>query len=230
MSSLYEFFVHIASNYGTASAVLFLVILAVLTGMYLIVKTFPDIIRAYIEKKATESKDSHKRGTIKRKNVSPEVTKVLSNLILETNSDRALLLEFSNGTSNLAGLPFLFVSATSESLSLGTASVAQSYQRINVSLFANFLLDLEDKSYIIINDIEEIQNEYPYIYFLLKASNVKSAVFYSIYGVDEELGFIILESSQKNTLNRDETLSEIMESAQKISSLLNFEGIEDMIM
>ena len=229
MDSLYQFFTHIASNYGTASAVLSLVVIAVLSGMYLIIRTFPDIIRSYIERKAIESRDCHKQGTIKRKNISPEITKVLSNLILETNSDRALLLEFSNGTSNLAGLPFLFISATSESLSVGTVSVAQSYQRINVSLFANFLLDLEDKSYIIVNDVEDIQIEYPYIYFLLKSSGVKSAVFYSIYGVDEELGFIILESAQKNTLNRDETMSEIMESAQKISSLLNFEGIEDMI-
>ena len=229
MDSLYQFFVHIANNYGTASAVLFLIMVAIFAGMYLIIRTFPDIFRSYIERNAIETKDSHKRGTIKRKNISPEITKVLSNLILETNSDRALLLEFSNGTSNLAGLPFLFVNATSESLSVGISSVAQSYQRINVSLFANFLLDLEDKSYIIINDIEEIQNKYPYIYYLLKSSGVKSAVFYSIYGVSEEIGFIILESSQRNTLGRDETLSEIMESAQKISSLLSFEDIGDKI-
>ena len=229
MEIIFEFFKHIAQNYGTTFAVLFLVMVLILFGMFFIVRTFPDVIRTYIENKLADNTQIHHRGALKRKNISPEITKTLSKLVVDTNADRALLLEFSNGTSNLAGLPFLFISVTSESLSMGTSSVAHIYQRLNVSLFADFVSDLEDASYFYAEDLEEIKLTYPFIYNFMKPNNVKSLLFYSIYGVNDTLGCIVLTSVNGKTITRKDALPEVAEAAQKISSLLNLEDLEEII-
>ena len=54
MGDVFNFFTHIAENYGTTFAVLFLLIILILFGFYFIVKTFPNLIKDYIEKKVQE--------------------------------------------------------------------------------------------------------------------------------------------------------------------------------
>ena len=228
MDTVYQFFIHIAQNYGSSFAIFFLLIIAILFGMYFLVKTFPDVIRSYLENKLMESKDLHRKGTSKRKNISPNITKILSDLIVESGADRAMLFEFSNGSSNLAGLPFLFINATSESLSVGTPAISWTYQKFNVSLFANFILELEDKSYFYAKHIEETKDLYPSFYAFLQNDNVESVIYYSIYGVDEPIGYISLASVKGKTFERSDTLPKMAEAAQKISSLLNYGDIDEM--
>lgn len=228
MEGLFQFFKHIAENYGASFAIGFLIIILILLGVYFMIKTFPDVIREYIRTKLLEDQVRHSRGTIRRKNVSPEIQKILSTLLKETGGDRALLFEFSNGKSNLAGLPFLFINATSESLSIGTSSVAHLYQRINLSLFANFVQELEEHSYFYVENVEEIKDTYPFIYNFVKPNGVKSMLFYSIYGVEDTLGFIALTSTRKTFLRKD-TLPKIAETAQMISSLLNLDDLDKKI-
>lgn len=228
MTEIFEFFKHIAQNYGPACAVGLLLLILIFYGVFFIIKTFPDLIRDYIQKKLMDDKSLHAKGTAKRKNVSPQIQKILSDLLLETGGDRALLFEFSNGKSNLAGLPFLFLNATSESLSINTSSVAHLYQRLNISLFADFILDLEKNSYYYAEDVEDIKCKYPFVYNCMKPNGVKSMLFYSIYGVDDTLGFIVLTSTKDNFTRKD-TLPVIAEKVQMISSLLNLEDLEEKI-
>lgn len=229
MTELFKFLSQLVTNYGVTFAVLFLLIIIILFGLYFIIKTFPDVIRKYIEGKLIESNEVHRKGNLKRKNISPKILNLLSNLVVDTKSDRALLFEFSNGTSNLAGLPFLFLNATTESLSIGTSSIAQIYQRINISLFAKFISELEDNGYFYVEDIEEIKDTYPMIYAYMKPNDAKSMLFYSIYGVDVTLGFIVITTVGDKTFERKDVLPWVAESAQMISSLLNFEELEDTI-
>lgn len=229
MEGVFQFLKTIAETYGTTFAIVFLLLLLILYGLYFIVKTFPDVIKDYIEHKLLESKGAHTKGAIQRKNISPRITKILSQLLVDTHGDRALLFEFSNGNSNLAGLPFLFLSATSESLAVGASSVSHIYQRINISLFADFIVELEDKSYFYAADIEEIATKYPFIYNMMKPNDAKSMLFYSIYGVEDTLGFIVLTSIKDKVITRQDTLPVIAEAAQMISALLNLENLEEKI-
>lgn len=229
MEIVYQFFKHISDNYGISLAMVFLFSVIILFGAYFLMRTFPEIISAYVEKKLLENTTNHRKKTIKRKNISPIINKNLSNLIMETNTDRAILFEFSNGTSNLAGLPFLFISATSESVSVGTQSVASIYQRINISLFSSFIVDLENNNYFFTEDIELIRDDYPFVYSFLKDMHVKSALFYSIYGQEETLGFIMIAMTKNRKLKKDKVMTTTVEYAQMISSALNYEDLEETL-
>ena len=196
---------------------------------YFLIKTFPKVIQSVVDKKLKENIDNHKNATKKRKNIIIEVSKVLSDLILDTGANRALLFEFSNGTSNLAGLPFLFINATSESVSLGTPSVVSSYQRLNICLMAEFIFELETKGYYHVDNIEDIKDVYPALYSLLKRDNVTSVTAYAIYGVNELMGYIIIHSINGKILTRSEVLHQVAEAAQRVSALLNFNDVEEIV-
>lgn len=122
----------------------------------------------------------------------------------------------------------MFISATYETLSFRAPSVAHLYQRINVSLLADFILDLEDNNFFYTGNIEELRNSSPFIYNTLKTSGAKSAIFYSIYGVNNKLGLVALTSITK-VFDKNEVLPAIAEASQRISSLLNFEELEEDI-
>ena len=67
MEIVYQFFKHISDNYGISLAMVFLFAVIILFGAYFLMKTFPEIISAYVEKKLLESTTDHKKRTIKRK-------------------------------------------------------------------------------------------------------------------------------------------------------------------
>lgn len=157
-----------------------------------------------------------------------EVKKILSDLILETGCNRSLLFEFSNGTSNLAGLPFLFINATSESLSFGTQSVISFYQRLNICLFADFIFELESKGYFHVNDIESIKNTHQVMYKLLKQDNVTSMTAYAIYGLNDIIGYIVIYTTDGKIMVRNQVLPRLAEAAQRVSALLNLDDLEEI--
>ena len=67
--------------------------------------------------------------------VTPQIRKELKHLAEETHADRTLLFEFSNGSSNLVGLPFLYLTATCEILTPTTESVSQKISEIEHYFF-----------------------------------------------------------------------------------------------
>lgn len=229
MGEILEFFKQIADTYGMTTAIVCLSLASLLYGAHYLIKAFPGLIQASIERRIAQTSKEHIKANLKRKNIAVEVSRSLSDLIIETGVNRALLFEFSNGSSNLAGLPFLFINATSESLSYGTNSIAYAYQRINVSLFADFISEVEKKGYFYIYEPEDIKESYPAVYNILKVHNSGSLLFYAIYGMNEILGAVMISVPNGKQFTRQAVLATVAESAQRISNLLNLEDWEEKI-
>lgn len=136
-----------------------------------------------------------------------------------------MVFEFSNGSSNLIGLPFLYVSATYEVITPHTPPVSNQYQKINTSIVAEFLEKLEDKAYFYAEDIEEIRLEQPILYSMMKPNGVKSLLFYALRGMEDSIGFVVASTLGDNTFTRDESLPKMANSAQVICSYLNFNKV-----
>lgn len=228
MKEIFEFFKEISEKYGIGVAIGILGTGVLLYYIYFLIKTFPKQIQSAIDRKVNENTKDHVKAARKRKKIILEVRKILSDLILETGANRALLFEFSNGTSNLAGLPFLFINGTSESVSFGTPSIIGSHQRVNICLLADFIFELEMKGYYHVDNIESIKNSHITLYTLLKQDNVTSATAYAIYGVTDVIGYIIIHSINGKILSRGEVLPRVAEAAQRISSLLNLDDLEEI--
>jgi len=222
MGELIKLFEKIAEYYGhTVSSIIMLVII-ISYSVYIILKNYSSTIKKYFENKLLEKEKQHVRATQYRKDITPKVKHRLSELALSIKADRALLFEFSNGTSNLLGLPFLFISATTEVLSRETLPMSNTYQKINVSLIAEFLDKLEQKGYYYTENIISIKDEYPILFNMLDLNNIKSVLFYGVSGELGEIGFLMVATNRNNTFTREAALPEVAHTAQLISSYLNF--------
>ena len=225
MDGLFKFFEHIANNYGISFAILFLVIILLILGPYFIIKSFPDLIKELIQSKIIEDQKFHKSATKHRRKVSQEIQKVLADLLEDLNVDRAILLEFTNGTSNLVGLPFLFLNATSEAISHNTVSVANIYQKINLSLMANCLAELEEKGYYLVEDIEDERLKHPVLHSFISVTNAKSLLFYPIFKDNLMFAILVVSSVRCQALTK-EHVPRISKATQRLSSLLNLEELK----
>lgn len=226
MEHLLGFFEFIGQSQGFPIMWVVIVFVIIIGLIVLFIKTFPDTIQQYLEQKTQENKSKHIDGISKRKKFSKDVKTVLRDLAEEVGADRALLFEYTNGTSNLIGLPFVYASAASEVLAPGVSSVSHLYQKINISIAADFLIHLEEDGYLFIDDLELLKMHYPVIYNFMKPSGVSSALFYPIQGVEEVLGFIVVTTVGGHKLNKKEAIQKVSLSAQQISSMMNFEELD----
>lgn len=225
MEYLVEFFKFIGESQGFST--MWVVIVATALGAFLvfIIRTFSNTIKKYFEDRDKVGKKEHAKKIEERKKFSKEVRKILGDLAKDTNADRSLLFEYSNSSSNLIGLPFLYATATAEVLSPGVSSVCGLYQKINTAMIADFLIHIESQGYYYVQDIEELKDKYPVVYNFMKPNNVKSGMFYIVQGVNEVIGFIVITTVNDREIIKREALNKISKAAQKISSMLNFDEL-----
>ena len=226
MVEIINVFKDIAENYGEPVAVVLLILVLLGYTIYWLVNNFSSVIVKYLEKKVKQDDEKHTKATLYRKSIMPEIRKILSNLAQETSADRAVLFEFSNGTSNLVGLPFLYLSATCEVVKPNVQQISHLYQKTNSTLVAEFLEKLEEKGYFFISDIEEIKLTHPVLYNFMVPNGVKCALFYALYGIQDTIGFVVISTVNNHCFYREDSLPRIAESAQLISSHLNYDKIQ----
>lgn len=217
----------IAENYGDTTATVLLIGVGLIYGMYLINKNFSTAIKKYLREKLLDDDTKHKKATQHRKNITPEIRKLLSELAQETGADRALLFEYSNGTQNLVGLPFLYTSATCEVVKHGTLSIMHLYQKLNTAIIAEFIEELEDKGYYFVENIEDIKFTFPVAYNFMKPNGVTCALFYALYGVENSIGFLVITTVSNHCFEKRDSIARIAEYAQIISSMLNFDKLHE---
>lgn len=229
MTEILEVFNKLVEYFGKDMA-LYLVIAAIaLYGIHFLLKTYSGTLQKLANNWIDEKNKKHSDGAKHRKNVSPKIRAELMDLAKEIKADRALVFEYSNGTSNLVGLPFLYISATYEVTTPGTSTVSLNYQKVNAALIAEFLEDLEDKGYYYVHNVECIKNNYPVVYSMMKPNDVRSAIFYTLYGVNNTIGFVVATTVKDKEFTSDDALPEIAGTAQIISSLLNFDAIQEKL-
>lgn len=227
MEKIYSLFTEISKDYGDSIASLISLVGTVGYVAYFLIKTFQKTISKIIEKKYLEKDIQHEKATKHRKNITPEIRNELANFAKSQNLDRVLLFEYSNGTSNIVGLPFLYVTVSSEVIRPTISPVAQHYQRLSTGLISEFLEKLESKGFDFIEDLESVKDECPMIYYFLKPCGARSVLFYSVYGVDKQIGFILAMSTDDKIINKKESLPQLARSAQKISALMNLDKLNE---
>ncbi len=228
MEVVIEFLKYLAADFGITALILFVVssYLPLALVAYIIFINSPSgkVVDKRIAQKIKDDKTAHKIGNCLRKQFAQNVKNILQELAEDTQSDRALVFEYSNGTKNLVGLPFLYTSAVAEVSVPELNPISHRYQKINLSLLSGFIHKLEDEGSVYIEDMEEIRMEYPIMYELFKPTLTKSAMFYALQGVDEIIGFVMI-TKVDSAIGKKHSLTEIAKSAQLISSMLNFEEL-----
>jgi len=162
-------------------------------------------------------------GIEKRKKADVLIPSLLSQLRIDVNASRVLILEFHNSTKNVNKLPFYYFSSTYEEinnsdLSIGYISDDFYYQRTGD--YGDFLAKLRQNRSIFIPDLSTNNNSR--MTDKLIRAGAKSVYFYEIEGISLPTGILLIESD-KETLDENLINKNITKVISYVTSLL--EGI-----
>lgn len=158
-----------------------------------------------------------------RDNLNYEISDIVIDLRRDLGADRVFIVEYHNTISNLNGIPFKFMSVTSNDSKRGVDQLDVSkYNQLNTGLFTAFLKQLREDVYLEFRDVD-IQCEMANICTLLHGDGAKDAAICQITGVSIPLGFIVVEWTSRDELQPidwEYSRKRIFKSAQVINALL----------
>ena len=231
MTTVFQFLHYLLTNHGywPTIGIMVIVTFPLLLIVYIMFSksSIGHIIDEKISEKIESDKSSHIHKNRLRKQFTIDVQEILQDLAERTNANRVILFEFSNGSSNIVGLPFLFMTASAEVATAGLNLMSQRHQRINTSIIAGFLTKLEKEGRIFIDRSSPILDEYNIIKQIMHNADIGSALFYSVQGMEEAIGFlaIICNESSGNNIDFQKAVISAGKASQRISSMINFDEI-----
>lgn len=164
--------------------------------------------------------DEHKQKMeITMKN-SQIINTELENLLWKTGADRCILLQYHNSKESLTGLPFIYLTATSEAINYDIQPVSDGYEAVKTSLYP-FMSYLAQEEYWC-GDIEELREIDKALAYRMQGNNANHVAFIHIEG-EEPIGVLVCTYTNPVTVNHKchEVEHLIRKSATKIGILLS---------
>lgn len=144
----------------------------------------------------------------------------IDNLLYRTGANRVLLLQYHNTKNSLSGLPFIYLTATNESLTYNTTPVSGGYETLKTSLypFVNYL----SKSKYFCGNISDLEKYDKALAYRMRGNDVTHLAMCHI-DCDIPLGVLVLTYTHEvDKLHNCATIEQmIRNSAMKIGMLIN---------
>ena len=220
-SNKLNFFIQIAeaiNKYGKGTVAFSVIILFLVLNLII----NPINLEKILDKWNTKTEMEHKLGLKKRQNADILIPSILNNLLLKTNADRVMLLEFHNSGMNKSNLPFFHFSATYEVIdeySEKIEYVADQYYYQRTGDYSNILEKLKKVSSIYYDDIQLEQPDK--VVKRLEKNGVRSAYITSVYDDGGQLvGIMTITSDTPDKFNHNELMQLTAKPCQQIGHLL----------
>lgn len=135
-----------------------------------------------------------------RRTIDPEIRIVLKKLLMETNCDRAFIIEMHNGKINTAGLSFTYGEMTYEEPADGIEPIDEEYQNVNLSRFPFFTYLHDYHSWN--GTIEELKKIDKKIGLRMESNEAQYGMFKCVHGSNgKEIGFLGVTYAKKEDVN-----------------------------
>lgn len=168
--------------------------------------------------KIKEERHKEKMELVMRNNII--IQSEIDNLLYKTGANRVLLLQYHNTKNSLSGLPFIYLTATNESLTYDTTPVSAGYETLKTSLypFVNYL----SKHKYFCGDISELEHYDKALAYRMRGNDVEHLAMCHIDS-DIPLGVLVLTYTHEVDKSHNCTTVEQMtrNSAMKIGILIN---------
>ena len=152
---------------------------------------------------------------------SSSLNNLVIQLMYETNADRVLLAEYHNGSSNVAGIPFLKWSVTFEAFKdeMGFG-VANEYQQQQITLYPFITHIGENYLYrgYVETDLKEIDKSYAYKLMSHKIEYV--IVSQIVNNKGNKCGMLILEYTDTSNIDEYAVKQRLHKASQECAALL----------
>lgn len=158
-----------------------------------------NLVNKAIDDKDNNKEAGHKKSIEKRIEIGEKVDEMLFDILLWSNAQRAVIIEFHNSKENLDGLSFIWYDIQHEKQQKGieTLSVkARNLQATNIRPIINRVNNsLTHIVHLSPEDIENIYNESTVFYQNMKEIHAAHLIYCGIYNTEtnELIGLICLE-------------------------------------
>ena len=213
---LIEKFLLIAEKYKISTICKSILIMFIFSATIFIISNPSYFFDQY--EKIKEERHKEKMELVIRNNII--IQSEIDNLLYKTGANRVLLLQYHNTKNSLSGLPFIYLTATNESLTYDTTPVSAGYETLKTSLypFVNYL----SKHKYFCGDISELEHYDKALAYRMKGNDVTHLAMCHI-DCDIPLGVLVLtythEVDQTHSCSAIEQM--IRNSAMKIGVLIN---------
>ena len=142
----------------------------------------------------------------------------------DQNAFNVLLLSYHNNTQSLQGYKYLYLSCITEApRSLDTPLLKAQWNKLDYIYYADELSKIHSQSFVQIPDIEQMCNNLPKLYHLVKASEAQAISFITIEGQNDPIGLIVIlyNKAQKCSENQAKVILPVV---QRLALLLDYEN------
>lgn len=213
---LIEKFLLIAEKYKISTICKSILIMFIFSAAIFIISNPSYFFDQY--EKIKEERHKEKMELVMHNNII--IQNEIDNLLYRTGANRVLLLQYHNTKNSLSGLPFIYLTATNESLTYNTTPVSGGYETLKTSLYP-FVSYLSKHKYFC-GDIVELEKYDKALAYRMKGNDVTHLAMCHI-DCDIPLGVLVLtytqEVDQTHSCNAIEQM--IRNSAMKIGMLIN---------
>ena len=146
-------------------------------------------------------------------------------LIAEIDKDAfdVLLLNYHNNTQSLQGYKYLYLSCLTEApRSLDTPTLKQQWNKLDYIYYADELAKIHNQSFVKFENIENMADNLPKLYRLVKSSEAKSVSFFTIEGTNSQIGLVILFYKEPKKYDY-KYAGGILPHIQKLALLLDYD-------
>lgn len=164
--------------------------------------------------------DKHSEAISKRVQSDKDVRLILERLLEITDADRAWLVEFHNGSSNIAtGLPFLYGSMRIEATRDSILNIEDDYSDFSLSRYPLMYKLMQDGYYY--GSVDSIINIDKRLYYKMKSNNVNEFAALTLYDGNSPIGVIGLSFCVPDTMNLRIVGREIRRGGMQIGAALS---------
>ena len=135
-----------------------------------------------------------------------------------------LLLSYHNTKQTLQGFKFLYLSCLTESpKTIDTPLLKNQWTNLDYIYYVDELEKLHNQEIVHISNLEEMKDDLPKLYRLVKFSEAKAVSFYIVEGKRSPIGIIVLLYKDPIACKMEKAKI-IMPSIQKLAILLDYEN------
>lgn len=146
-----------------------------------------------------------------------KINRVLDDLRVETNADRAKFYQFHNSQRSIGNIAFLYASVTHERVGLGVSSEIQSTQRLPSSIFSDAVSEYLKGNTRCINPSEASSSTAGE---LLKMQGVKVACSFAVYDTNDIVGMVFINYVINDEFDRQQVDQALRKASIRISDIV----------
>ena len=142
----------------------------------------------------------------------------------DTDAFDVLLLSYHNSRQTLQGFKFLYLSCLTEApKSIDTPLLKNQWTGLDYVYYVDELEKIHNQEIVQISDIEDMKENLPKLFRLVRASDAKAVTFYVIEGKNSPIGMVVILYKDPIKCSMEKAKI-VMPSIQKLAILLDYEN------